>query len=1199
MHMTHGSNRTLDSHGTTSAKIALGFVKGFIVTASALAAGLVMWATPQSAWAATIPVTTETDEYNTNPGACSLREAVTAANTDAAFDGCPAGSGDDVIVIPSGTYTLSLTGANEDANLTGDLDITTTIVFSGAGSGSTIVDGLSQDRVFHVAVGNIDLNLNGLTVQNGSVSASGGGAAVTDGGAVLSDTAFLSNTSSSVGGGLYATGNVTLTNSLFRNNSVLGTGFLGGGGLYTVNGGAVLSNTPFIANSATGSGGGMYAAQHVVVDNSPFERNSTTMPFFIIGASANGGGLYTQQTASLQNSPFISNTAVGLGGGVYATQGITVVSSPFSNNQSFSTYFLLIFGVSGGGGGAYIPNGTAYITDSPFIANAAQGIAGGIYAALGGTLIDSPFISNTSTAYIVPLFFTVGANGGGAYFGGATLISGSDFINNNSQANGGGLVAAQSINIQGSDFISNTASLSGGGIMAYQSISVTNASFMSNTTLSTGGGLYASQAAAIDRASFIGNTSSNTGGGLVAMQGITLTHSTISNNRSVLGFGGGVYADVGTAMISQTAFISNASNFGGGAFFGSDQSIILNSLFAANVASNGASAIHIEGLTKTLTLTHATIAQPGVGTGTAILVTGTNSSALIQNTIIASHTVGVEVAAGNTGVEDYNLFFGNTTDRVGIAAGPNSLVGDPAFVDPLNNDYHVTYSSAALSGGIDLGITPDYDGNSRPSGIAPTIGFVELADLPVAGLAATNDSPELANASVQLTATITGGSRVSYTWEFGDGQTGTGLMPTHSYAVPGFYTATVTATNSTNSLVATTLVTIKDMPIAGLAASNSSPQAVNTAVQFAAIVLGGNNVNYVWAFGDGQTGAGAMPTHSYATAGTYTAIVTATNLGSSASATTQVIITTTNAEVAIAGLAAANSSPQQVNTAVQFTATVTAGTNVSYAWDFGDGQTGAGAMPTHSYTVAGTYAAIVTATNAANTAATTTQVVITANNTEVAIAGLAATNDSPEQVNMAVQFTATVTAGTNVSYTWDFGDGQMGAGATPTHSYAVAGTYAAIVTATNRLGNVSANTMVSITGPATNELAGVLSATFAGDQITYTLQVSNPNPSMVARNVVLSGSLPAGTTLVSSNGSFSVMGGDYGNGYVQLSPRNLNPGEQVTLTWTVTTPNRTNNIVTRGHATSDNAQITQGLVLNIYRVLIQVVLKEAPFVQMP
>src|SRR5688500_8807199 len=83
------------------------FLTALIITSLALAGGLV---TP--AFAANITVNITTDE-NTNNANCSLREAIVAANNNVANNGCPAGSGDDVITLASGsTYTLSLAGTS-------------------------------------------------------------------------------------------------------------------------------------------------------------------------------------------------------------------------------------------------------------------------------------------------------------------------------------------------------------------------------------------------------------------------------------------------------------------------------------------------------------------------------------------------------------------------------------------------------------------------------------------------------------------------------------------------------------------------------------------------------------------------------------------------------------------------------------------------------------------------------------------------------------------------------------------------------------------------------------------------------------------------------------------------------------------------------------------------------------------------------
>jgi CSLREA domain-containing protein len=126
----------------------------------------------QPAYSATITVNTIDDELNSD-GDCSLREAVQAANTDTAVDGCAAGSGADTIDVPAGTHTLSISGAGEDANATGDLDITDDLTITGVGTTSTVIDGAGIDRVFSTLSG-ATVEMTGVTVRNGTMAEGGG-----------------------------------------------------------------------------------------------------------------------------------------------------------------------------------------------------------------------------------------------------------------------------------------------------------------------------------------------------------------------------------------------------------------------------------------------------------------------------------------------------------------------------------------------------------------------------------------------------------------------------------------------------------------------------------------------------------------------------------------------------------------------------------------------------------------------------------------------------------------------------------------------------------------------------------------------------------------------------------------------------------------------------------------------------------------
>jgi uncharacterized repeat protein (TIGR01451 family) len=87
--------------------------------------------------------------------------------------------------------------------------------------------------------------------------------------------------------------------------------------------------------------------------------------------------------------------------------------------------------------------------------------------------------------------------------------------------------------------------------------------------------------------------------------------------------------------------------------------------------------------------------------------------------------------------------------------------------------------------------------------------------------------------------------------------------------------------------------------------------------------------------------------------------------------------------------------------------------------------------------------------------------------TDRTVAGLTAANDSPTEVGQPVNFTAAITQGTNVSYTWDFGNGITGVGRTPDQTYTTAGPYTAVVTASNSASVLTATTMVSVTAPVT------------------------------------------------------------------------------------------------------------------------------------
>ncbi|MEK7270477.1 MAG: PKD domain-containing protein [Planctomycetota bacterium] len=147
------------------------------------------------------------------------------------------------------------------------------------------------------------------------------------------------------------------------------------------------------------------------------------------------------------------------------------------------------------------------------------------------------------------------------------------------------------------------------------------------------------------------------------------------------------------------------------------------------------------------------------------------------------------------------------------------------------------------------------------------------------------------------------------------------------------------------------------------------------------------------------------------------------------------------------------------------------GTIVSYAWVFGDGQTGTGATASHTYASAGTYAATLTVTDDDGATGTNGVTIVVSEPPPSNVPPVANASASPTTgtAPLAVSFSGSASTdsdGTIVSYAWSFGDGQTGSGATVSHTYASAGTYTATLTVTDDDGATGiATCVVTVTAP--------------------------------------------------------------------------------------------------------------------------------------
>ena len=135
--------------------------------------------------------------------------------------------------------------------------------------------------------------------------------------------------------------------------------------------------------------------------------------------------------------------------------------------------------------------------------------------------------------------------------------------------------------------------------------------------------------------------------------------------------------------------------------------------------------------------------------------------------------------------------------------------------------------------------------------------------------------------TVHLDASASTGKIASYSWNFGDGSSGSGKTVSHRYAVAGRYTVTLTVTDEQGVVVSQKeAIDPNQLPIASFTAVSD-----HLAVQFDASASSdgdGHLVAYRWDFGEPSVGgenqsSDLKPVHTYQTVGTYTVILSVTD----------------------------------------------------------------------------------------------------------------------------------------------------------------------------------------------------------------------------------------------------------------------------------------------------------------------------------
>jgi len=471
----------------------------------------------------------------TAAGTCTLRAAVGEAN---------AHPGLDVVTLPAGLYLLTISGPSEDANATGDLDVTDALEIDGAGAGSTIVDGLSGDRVFQSTA--TALTIRDLTMRHGVVAAAPGGAL------------FQS-----------VAGTVTI-----ERVAVEGSSAMTGGAIAQADGALAISDATFEANTAASGGavaqGGTGA---LTVTNSTFTSNVAT------GGNAGGLGTATTGPVTITGCTFSSNVATMGGAGIYAlgTSALSVTACTITGNDALPS----------GSGGGILYNGpaTATVTDTKVLANRALNGGGAVLAGTGAVQIsNSEFSDNVGVS-------NPGAGLSASASMGVTIQNTTARRNVNLVGPGGGIVAAGA-NVAVTDVeVAENSAVGGGGLMASgATVTLTRVRALRNSgSNSSGGGIQIMGTTAVVSDSTIdGNVGGSLGGGLLAsVTSLDLTGSTVSNNRCVgSSIGGGLSIFVtAPSTLTNVTISGNVSDSSGGGMYSTGDITFRNVTWADNASS--------------------------------------------------------------------------------------------------------------------------------------------------------------------------------------------------------------------------------------------------------------------------------------------------------------------------------------------------------------------------------------------------------------------------------------------------------------------------------------------------------------------------------------------------------------------------------------------------------------------------------------
>jgi CSLREA domain-containing protein len=949
---------------------------------------------------AAIVVNTLQDELNSD-GDCSLREAIAAANTNAPVDAC--GSGD----VLTDTITFDVAGT-----------ITVTSQLSVTAGGPLVIDGGEvittsggrTNRVWWVEMGS-EITLQHMVVTDGFVGWNNGAGLYNNAGNLtIIQSKFVRNryTYNSFGGGIFSLdGTLNVLDSLIaENGSLMNCTF--GGGIATWGGVGEITRTSIQNNESygccfevcVGGGGGLSLSYGSVVTiyESDILSNTTYVE---------GGGIQNEGTLAVVNSTLSGNHS-GQEGGAIANYGtLTVTNSTLSGNASEIEYYQLsggailnngtlsitnstLTGNHAWSGGAIANGGTLTVTNGTFSGNSADGVGGGLFSFgstltaintivanslsggdCSGVIIDGGHNissgdtcgfdpANGSMPNTDPLLGPIQDNGGPTWT--QALLSGSPAIDAGDDAqcpptdqrgvprpqdgdgDGNPVCDIGSYEFEPGHLIVTTlddiVDPDDGLCSLREALDTAN----TNSYLEDCGmGDVLTDTITFDVSGTITVTSHlsvTVGGPLVVDGGSVITTS-----------GGGstpiwvIHTDANLTLLNLTT--NGGHSIWGGGIHNSGELRIINNHINNNFASycwdfncyGWGGGIYNQGV---LYMYKSTLRGNGaLSSGGGIFNTGylqIINSTLSENTALGNS--GAIRNEGGTLLLINSTLFGNN-----LGSGGSSFLANTIITDSLRVDCY----GIPIDGGNNIS-------SDDTCGFDPANGSMPNTD-PLLGPLQDNGGPTLTHALKYLSPAIDAGDN-------------TQCPPTDQRGVPrpldgngdGEVVCDIGSYEVILPAVSPTWLTITGLSKGVIGESYTftatvDPVTTTLPLTFSWQTKGQPPVVH-------SSGLTDTISFTWDTSGTHAITVTA---GSTLGSVTDTH-TITISDVPISGLVASYDSPTLLGTPTTFTATVEAGTNISFTWDFGDEATGEGAVVTHTYAAAGIYTATVTAGNSAGSA---------------------------------------------------------------------------------------------------------------------------------------------------------------------------------------------------------------------------------------